>query len=170
MTTLALGVLGVVALVIVAIFLPRRTGTAGKDRKPPVTRNVSRAPTPSPAATGIAAPAPAPPRPSPSSRSKGVRPETVDRFRGSTLFPQPGACAAAQNLRGKTFEGAEVLKVPVPGCDRSRCECQIHAIVGRRRGPRRVSQDRRTDVRFSSERRSGSDRREGAETWQQAKD
>jgi hypothetical protein len=170
MTILALGVLGVIALVIVAIFLPGRTGTAGKDRKTPVARSGTRAPTPSPAATGIPAASPSPPRPAPSSRSNGARSETVDRFRGSTLFPQPGACAAAQNLRGKTFEGAEVLKVPVPGCDRSRCECQIHAVVGRRRGPRRVSQDRRTDVRFSSERRSGSDRREGTETWQQAKD
>lgn len=83
----------------------------------------------------------------------------VDRFRGGMLFPQPDACEAACALRGKTFPEGKVPPVPVPGCDRARCDCQIHTVVGRRRGPRRVHSDRREDIRMEEERRSGEDRR-----------
>ena len=83
----------------------------------------------------------------------------IDKFRGGMLFPQPDACEAACLLRGKTFSEGMIPSVPVPGCDRARCDCQIHTVVGRRRGPRRVHSDRREDIRLDEDRRSGQDRR-----------
>jgi hypothetical protein len=85
----------------------------------------------------------------------------VDRFRGGMLFPQPDACEAVCQLRGKTFPEGKIPHVPVPGCDRARCDCQVHTVVGRRRGARRVQSDRREDIRLDEDRRSGGERREG---------
>jgi hypothetical protein len=85
----------------------------------------------------------------------------VDRFRGGMLFPQPDACEAVCELRGKTFPEGKIPPVPVPGCDRARCDCQVHTVVGRRRGARRVQSDRREDIRLDEDRRSGGERREG---------
>jgi hypothetical protein len=101
----------------------------------------------------------------PAPKKVKIPPEPVDKFRGAALFPQKGACEAIMKLRGKTFPEGRIPKIPVPGCDREKCDCQLHEIVGRRRGPRRVKQDRRGDVRFKEDRRKGKDRREGADTW-----
>lgn len=109
------------------------------------------------------------PEPTPSARAKPPS-EAIDKFRGAALFPQKGACEAIMKLRGKTFAEGRVPQVPVPGCDREKCDCQTHEVVGRRRGPRRIATDRRGDVRFVEDRRNGKDRREGVETWKQSKD
>ena len=101
----------------------------------------------------------------PAAAKKGKGNEIVDTFRGAALFPQKNACEAIVKLRGKTFPEGRTPKIPVPGCDRETCECQVHEIVGRRRGARRISSDRRTDVRFKEDRRKGRDRREGSPTW-----
>ena len=96
-------------------------------------------------------------------------PET-DKFRGVTLFPQKEACEAIMKLRGKTYGPDRIPRLPVPGCGREKCDCQLHEVVGRRRGPRRIHGDRRDDVRFKEDRRNGKDRREGVETWNQSVD
>lgn len=130
-------------------------------RKKPGSKQTPRKPTPGSRASAPAASEPR--RTKPSS-------EAIDKFRGATLFPQKGACEAIMKLRGRTFPEGKVPKVPVPGCDREHCECQVHEVVGRRRGPRRVAVDRRSDVRFAEDRRTGHDRREGGDTWTQRKD
>ena len=86
--------------------------------------------------------------------------EFVDKFRGGMLFPQPSPCDAVVLLRGKTFPEGRIPPIPVPGCDRETCQCQVHTVVGRRRSPRRIRTDRREDVRMSDDRRSGDDRRD----------
>lgn len=152
--------LGVAALAIIGIVLSGRAKSPPPERASPVARRTGTARTPA-----------VDPTPSPELlRGNGTRAEPVDKFRGTTLFPQPEACEAAHRLRGKTFEAPEILRVPVTGCDRGQCQCQIHEVVGRRRSARRVMTDRRSDVRFASDRRTGPDRRKGGESWQQAKD
>lgn len=84
----------------------------------------------------------------------------VDKFRGGMIFPQPDPCEAVCQLRGKTFPEGRIPALPVPGCDRGPCKCQVHHVVGRRRGPRRVQGDRREDIRLEDDRRSGEDRRD----------
>ncbi len=135
---------GVAALLLLLVTLQRR----GKDaREKSDLRQIS-------GARGMAtAPAPAP-RQAP---GQGY----VDKFRGGMVFPQPDACEAACALRGKTFPEGRVPRIPVPGCDREKCGCQVHTVVGRRRGPRRVQGDRRDDIRLDEDRRTGKDRRDG---------
>ena len=94
--------------------------------------------------------------------------EGPDLFRGVMLFPQKEACEAIAKLRGHTYADARIPKIPVPGCDRESCDCQLHPVVGRRGGPRRVTTDRRDDVRFKDDRRNGDDRREGVDAWKRA--
>lgn len=153
MSSLLIGALAVGLLVVVVLQL----------RKQPGSKSAPRKPAPGSRATAAFAS---------TSESRRVKPpsEGVDKFRGATLFPQKGACEAILKLRGRTFPDGRIPKVPVPGCDRERCECQVHEVVGRRRGPRRVAVDRRGDVRFSEDRRTGKDRREGADTWKQSID
>lgn len=165
MTIPVLVLLAAVALAIIGILLIGRSKSPSPDRNTVPGRRSAAAR--SPAAPEVAAPEIAAPE---RKRSAGARAELVDKFRGTTLFPQPEACAAAQRLRGKTFEAPEAVRAPVPGCDRAQCQCQVHEVVGRRRGLRRVNADRRADVRFANDRRTGQDRRAGGETWQQAKD
>ncbi len=111
---------------------------------------------------------PAPRGDSPVSVKRAKAPsEGSDVFHGAMLFPQKDACDAIAKLRGHTYADARTPKIPVPGCDRERCDCQLHPLVGRRRGPRRVTSDRRDDVRFKDDRREGHDRREGADAWSQ---
>jgi hypothetical protein len=151
MSSLLIGALVVGLVVVVVLQL----------RKQPGAKPAPRKPAPGSRATPAAAAEP-----------RRVKPpsEGIDKFRGATLFPQKGACEAIMKLRGRTFPEGRIPPVPVPGCDRERCECQVHEVVGRRRGPRRVAVDRRGDVRFSEDRRDGKDRREGADTWKQSID
>ena len=88
-----------------------------------------------------------------------------DKFRGVAVFAEADACHAVQRIAGKTFPENRTPHIPVDGCDRERCECRVASVAGRRRNPRRVHEDRRTDIRFGEERRSHHDRREGQETW-----
>ena len=85
--------------------------------------------------------------------------EPLDRFRGGMIFPQPDPCAPVTLLRGKTFPEGRIPGIPVGGCDRGGCDCQVHTVVGRRRGSRRMDPDRRDDLRINEDRRSGQDRR-----------
>ncbi len=95
------------------------------------------------------------------------KPETAngDSFRGCLIMPQKDGCEAVQRLRGQTFPIERVIVVPVEGCDRDACECHLHRVVGRRRVARRTQADRRADVRFIEDRRSGRDRRKGVDAW-----
>jgi hypothetical protein len=147
-------IIALVALVGVLVFV--------KSRKPPEPKPLQRK-------SGSRSGGPGPAAPAPSVRAKPPS-EAIDKFRGAALFPQKGACDAIMKLRGKTFAEGRIPHIPVPGCGREKCDCQIHEVVGRRRGPRRIAQDRRGDVRFVEDRRDGKDRREGVETWKQSKD
>jgi hypothetical protein len=134
---------GAAVALLLLLLLVRRRGDS-RPKPPPRALASSR---------GLAtAPPPAP---------RSAAPEYVDTFRGGMLFPQPEACEAICRLRGRTFPEGKIPPIPVPGCDRGPCECQVHTVVGRRRGPRRTQSDRRDDIRIDEERRSGSDRRSG---------
>lgn len=89
----------------------------------------------------------------------------LDGFQGSMVMPQQDCCEAVLQMRGQLFPPDRAITVPVRGCDRPRCRCQIHRVAGRRRGARRAQPDRRADVRFTEDRRSGRDRRKHAEVW-----
>lgn len=104
---------------------------------------------------------------SPVSAKRSKAPSGGDVFHGSMLFPQKDACEAISRLRGHIYADARTPNIPVPGCDRERCDCQLHPVSGRRHGPRRVTNDRRDNVRFKDDRREGRERREGADTWSQ---
>lgn len=75
------------------------------------------------------------------------------------------ACRPALENAETTFLTHEAPPLPMPGCDRRRCECSYYAIPGRRSGKdRRSGEDRRESVRFDPEakdRRTGGDRRRG---------
>lgn len=88
-----------------------------------------------------------------------------DAFQGCMVMPQKDSCQAIQRLRGRTLPADRVIEIPVNGCDRTACMCQLHRVVGRRRNIRRSQADRRIDVRFGTDRRSGRDRRKGDNTW-----
>ncbi len=90
---------------------------------------------------------------------------TKDGFQGNLVMPQRDSCEAVQRLRGRTFPADRVIELPVNGCDRTSCGCHLHRIMGRRLSLRRAQSDRRTDVRFDLDRRTGRDRRKGADTW-----
>jgi hypothetical protein len=135
------------AVAVVLIFMLSR-GSSG-DQKLPGVR-------PRPSSRGVAAPPLAP-----IAQDLRLPPgqEPLDKFRGGMIFPQPDACEAVCKLRGKTFPEGQVPAVPVAGCFRQRCDCQVHVVVGRRRGSRRTNSDRREDLRIDEERRLGQDRR-----------
>ena len=123
----------------------------------------SAAPRKLPARTGARAAGPAP---NATGRSKPPS-EAIDDYRGAMLFPQKDCCEAILKLRGRTFPRNSAPTIPVPGCDRESCNCQLHQVTGRRRGPRRLVPDRRDDVRFTEDRRTGKDRRSGVDVWKQ---
>jgi len=138
------------AVFVAAVVLMLRSRSAASARRTPVragSRGAGRAPN-----------APA--------RAKAPS-EAIDNYRGTMLFPQKDCCEAAQKLRGQTFAAQRVPTLPVPGCDRESCNCTLHQVVGRRRGPRRLTADRRGDVRFTEDRRQGKDRRAGVDVWKQ---
>ncbi|MBK6289057.1 MAG: hypothetical protein IPF49_15755 [Gammaproteobacteria bacterium] len=140
--------IGLTVVVIVIIVLVRHS--RGKGRSKHLTRRLAQRRETLSAAKRAKAPS-----------------EGPDLFRGAMLFPQKEACEAIAKLRGHTYADARIPKIPVPGCDRESCDCQLHPVTGRRRGPRRVTTDRRDDVRFKDDRRKGDDRREGADAWNQ---
>jgi len=110
-------------------------------------------------------------RPAPAASKRGKSPsEAADEFRGVMLFPQKDCCEAVLKLRGRTFPERSAPALPVPDCGRESCNCQLHQVVGRRRGPRRLIPDRRSDVRFlaKGDRRKGKDRRGGVNMWDQS--
>ena len=135
---------GAVVLLLVVVRLLRGSGNSADPAPSPKPLSSSR---------GLATAPPATPR---QAAGQGY----VDKFRGGMIFPQPDPCEAVCQLRGKTFPEGRIPALPIPGCDRGPCACQVHQVVGRRRGPRRVQGDRREDVRLDDDRRSGGDRRE----------
>ena len=141
--------LGWIALTVVVVALVVGLRMRSRSRR----RRVAPVPTPAiESARGTA------------SRAKPAA-SALDAFQGCMVMPQKDCCEAIQRLRGQTFPVDRVITLPVAGCDRASCECQLHRVVGRRRGPRRVQTDRRSDVRFKEDRRSGRDRRKGVDVW-----
>jgi len=96
--------------------------------------------------------------------------DNVDQFRGLTFVPQADACEAALKARSRTFPAANRPQIPLSGCDRDSCSCELRDVGGRRRGERRVNADRRGEVRFGEDRRKGKDRRAGADAWKRTID
>lgn len=151
MSTWILIGLGVIVIVIVIVVMVLRSRAGANNRH------------------ALRRPAPRGESPASGKRVK-VSSEGPDVFHGAMLFPQKDACEAIVKLRGRTYADARTPKIPVPGCDRERCDCQLQPVVRRRRGPRRVKTDRRNDVRFKDDRRQDHDRRGGADAWSQHHD
>ena len=87
-------------------------------------------------------------------------------FHGEVFVAGENPCMAAQALNRKTFEKGKGAAVPLPQCDNAKaCGCHLRDTEERRHGERRIAVDRRTDVRFADERRSGRDRRKGVDAW-----
>ena len=139
-----------IAAALLGLFLIK-----GRDKSGPGTAAAPKAPESSRPGSPASRTPSAPPVPQPAQDA-----EFIDKFRGGMVFPQPSPCDAVVLLRGKTFPEERIPSIPVPGCDRETCQCQVHTVVGRRRSPRRVRIDRREDVRVSDDRRSGDDRRD----------
>jgi hypothetical protein len=93
--------------------------------------------------------------------------ETKSDFSGSRIEPgdRISACDAVRALENKTYQLGKEPSLPLPGCDAASCSCQVVPFTERRKGSRRVTPDRRGDIRLSDDRRSGKDRRKGADTW-----
>ena len=142
------------AAVMIALLVLRRQGKS----RPPAAKQAARS-------NEAVKPADAHGRRAEAKRSPKPVSEGPDMFRGGVLFPQKGACEAIMKLRGRTFLEGSVPVIPVKGCDRGACDCQVHQVVGRRRGPRRIQIERRADIRFNEERRTGQDRRKGGDSW-----
>ena len=142
------------AAVVIALLVLRRQGKS----RPPAAKQAARS-------NDTVKPAGAHGAGTQVKRSPKPKSEGPDMFRGGVLFPQKDACEAIMKLRGRTYLEGSIPVLPVKGCDRGACDCQVHQVVGRRRGPRRVQIERRADIRFNEERRVGHDRRKGGDSW-----
>ena len=78
-------------------------------------------------------------------------------FWGAELW-QPG-CAASYKLLGRQFTFDDAPQIPDAECTRKTCTCQFKGLRDRRMRPRRISPDRRGEVRFD---RTHPDRRKNA--------
>lgn len=93
-----------------------------------------------------------------------TKPAPTPDFWGKRLIvPDPArACEAVRPLHGRCYALTHLPELPVKGCTRTDCECQLTPLIEHRTGSeRRSGQERREDVRFDapSDRRSGTDRR-----------
>jgi len=80
---------------------------------------------------------------------------------------QPG-CAEATKLTGKQFPIQSAPELPVEGCGAAQCSCIYIGVKDRRTLRRRLSHERRDELRFEpekSDRRSHKDRRKSIEKW-----
>ena len=81
------------------------------------------------------------------------------------------ACDNARKFADKTFLVADAPKLPFKDCTRADCLCRYERVAERRRtrGDRRVTSNRREEIRFEmkDDRRSGKDRRQTNNVWKQ---
>lgn len=73
-------------------------------------------------------------------------------------------CAESDKLLGRQFTFDEAPVLPLEGCSRNTCNCHFKGIRDRRLQPRRMSSDRRVEVRFDKthpDRRKKAGRRRG---------
>ena len=76
---------------------------------------------------------------------------------------QPG-CTEAYNLLGQRLPFIHIPRLPLEGCTREACTCQFKGLLERRKSHRRLSQDRRGEIRFDKshpDRRKNAGRRRG---------
>lgn len=76
-------------------------------------------------------------------------------------------CAESDKLLGRQFTFDEAPALPLDDCSRNTCNCHFKGLRDRRLHPRRMSSDRRVEVRFDKshpDRRRKSGRRRG-ELW-----
>jgi len=93
-------------------------------------------------------------------RRKPSDTETQKSFHAVSIEPCSHACDAARALRGKRFLTNEVMSLPVPGCDESRCQCTYKHYADRRVGEERRRASIAMRERFTNyEQRHGGDRR-----------
>ncbi len=98
--------------------------------------------------------------------------DELDQLRKSNKFwgveiHQPG-CAAAAALTGKQFPIESAPALPVEGCGAAQCSCLYMGLKDRRVMRRRLTHERRNELRFDpekSDRRSHKDRRKSIEKW-----
>jgi len=75
--------------------------------------------------------------PSPGAHKRGADTETSE-YHAVAIRIQPYACDAARKLEGKRFLASEAPRLPLPECDRDRCDCRFQHYADRRsRGDRR---------------------------------
>lgn len=81
------------------------------------------------------------------------------------------ACENARKFADKTFLVGDAPKLPFKDCTRLDCRCRYERIAERRktRGDRRITANRREEIRFEmkDDRRSGKDRRQTNNAWKQ---
>ncbi len=73
-------------------------------------------------------------------------------------------CAESSKLLGRQFTFDEAPSLPLEDCSRNACNCHFKGLRDRRTYPRRMSSDRRVEVRFDKthpERRRNAGRRRG---------
>ncbi len=99
---------------------------------------------------------------------KAVSPVPVGKARpqqywGKQLIvTDPEACPPAREMAGMYFRNGTAPLLPLPGCTRARCTCELNSVTERRSGEeRRSGVERREDARFGErpDRRTGRDRR-----------
>ncbi len=84
-----------------------------------------------------------------------------NRFHAVSIQPCSHACNAVMNLSDKRFLAGEVMSLPVPGCDASRCQCTYKHYSDRRKGKeRRHGSIAMKHVYAKNEHRTGEDRRQ----------
>jgi hypothetical protein len=81
------------------------------------------------------------------------------RWRSVAIIGPTTACAAAQMCKGKRYLCSEAPRLPLQGCDASRCDCKYRHFEDRRGAPRRAEEKGMTSTRVETNRRKNRDRR-----------
>jgi hypothetical protein len=86
--------------------------------------------------------------------------KTDNRFHAVTIEPCSHACSAVKVFEGERFLAYEVSRLPVAGCDASRCQCTYKHYADRRSGEERRHASTAMNAQFNrQEHREGGDRR-----------
>ena len=96
-------------------------------------------------------------------------PGGLEKLKANSMFwgveiGQAG-CKAAQALLGQQYTFDEAPQLPLQGCDSAMCTCKYMGLKDHRSKHRRISGERRVEVRFDNknpDRRSRKERRRGA--------
>jgi hypothetical protein len=62
------------------------------------------------------------------------------RWHAVAIVATATACAAARACKDNRYLSAEAPRLPLAGCDATRCECRYGHFDDRRRGPRRAQE------------------------------